>query len=139
MEFTKIQRKITILYFWHNDPISKKNAISDFMNVTDLDLWLVRNPNVDGRIDGWMDDLQFYVLFNSISVISGWCEDDNERLCATVYGWKISARAEFEFGTAWSAGQRLIHYPAVAPLILNRYTFSLKSFPFPKSAITITY
>ena len=32
--------------------------------------------------DGWMDDLRFYVLFNSISVISGQCLDDNERLCA---------------------------------------------------------
>ena len=32
--------------------------------------------------DGWMDDLQFYVLFNSISVILGRCLDDNERLCA---------------------------------------------------------
>ena len=27
-----------------------------------------------------MDDLRFYVLFNSISVISGQCLDDNERL-----------------------------------------------------------
>ena len=35
-----------------------------------------------GRMDGWMDDLRFYVLFNSISVISGRCLDDNERLCA---------------------------------------------------------
>ena len=32
--------------------------------------------------DGWMDDLRFYVLFNSIPVISGRCSDDNERLCA---------------------------------------------------------
>ena len=32
--------------------------------------------------DGWMDDLRFYVLFNSITVISGRCLDDNERLCA---------------------------------------------------------
>ena len=32
--------------------------------------------------DGLMDDLRFYVLFNSISVISGRCLDDNERLCA---------------------------------------------------------
>ena len=32
-------------------------------------------------MDGWMDDLQFYVLFNSISVISGQWADDNERLC----------------------------------------------------------
>ena len=30
----------------------------------------------------WMDDLRFYVLFNSISVISGRCMDDNEMLCA---------------------------------------------------------
>ena len=30
----------------------------------------------------WMDDSRFYVLFNSISVISGRCSDDNERLCA---------------------------------------------------------
>ena len=31
---------------------------------------------------GWMDDLRFYVLFNSVSVISGRCLDDNERMCA---------------------------------------------------------
>ena len=30
----------------------------------------------------WMDDLRFYVLFDSISVISGRWADDNERLCA---------------------------------------------------------
>ena len=36
--------------------------------------------------DGWMDDLQFYILFNSISVISGQCLDDNERLCAMELG-----------------------------------------------------
>ena len=29
-----------------------------------------------------MDDLHFYILFNSISVISGQWEIDNERLCA---------------------------------------------------------
>ena len=32
--------------------------------------------------DSWMDDLGFYILFNSISVISGRWDDDNERLCA---------------------------------------------------------
>ena len=32
--------------------------------------------------NGWMDDLQLYVLFNSFSVISGRWVDDNERLCA---------------------------------------------------------
>ena len=36
----------------------------------------------DGLMDEWMDDLRFYVLFNSISVISGRCEIDNGRLCA---------------------------------------------------------
>ena len=34
------------------------------------------------RLNGWMDDLRFYVLSNSIPVISGRCSDDNERLCA---------------------------------------------------------
>ena len=33
-------------------------------------------------IDGSMDDLPFYFLFNSISVISGQWADDDERLCA---------------------------------------------------------
>ena len=33
--------------------------------------------------DGWIDDLQYYVLFNSISVISGRWEVDNGWLCAT--------------------------------------------------------
>ena len=38
-------------------------------------------------MDGWMDDLRFYVLFNSISVISGQCLNDNERLqWNSVYG-----------------------------------------------------
>ena len=32
--------------------------------------------------NGWMDDLRFYVLINSNSVISGRCLDYNERLCA---------------------------------------------------------
>ena len=31
---------------------------------------------------GWLDDLQFYFLFNSISVITGQWTNDNERLCA---------------------------------------------------------
>ena len=31
---------------------------------------------------GWLNDLRFYVLFNSISVISERGEVDNERLCA---------------------------------------------------------
>ena len=50
--------------------------------------------------DGWMGDLRFYVLFNSISVISGRWADHNERLCAitpfTV--GRISPRAGIEHG-----------------------------------------
>ena len=34
----------------------------------------------DSGKHGWMDDLRFYVLFNSISVISGQWVGDNERL-----------------------------------------------------------
>ena len=41
-------------------------------------------------IDEWMDDLRFYVLFNSISVISGRCLDDNERLCAMELRLRLS-------------------------------------------------
>ena len=33
-------------------------------------------------MDEWMDDLRFYILFNSISVTSGGWVDNNERLCA---------------------------------------------------------
>ena len=47
-----------------------------------------------------MDDLRFYVLFNSISVTSGQCLDDNERLCAmkqfTVE--KISSQVRIKLG-----------------------------------------
>ena len=33
-------------------------------------------------MDGWMDDLRFYILFNNISAISGRWLGGNERLCA---------------------------------------------------------
>ena len=49
---------------------------------------------------GWVGELRFYVLFNSISVISGRCMDDNERLFNrtpfTVE--KISPRLRIELG-----------------------------------------
>ena len=32
--------------------------------------------------DRWMDALRFYVLFNSVSLISGRWKVDNERMCA---------------------------------------------------------
>ena len=42
-----------------------------------------------------MDDLQFYILFNSISVISGQSEADNERLLKFE---KISPQVGIELG-----------------------------------------
>ena len=42
---------------------------------------MIKKMGQRGGGGGWMDDLGFYVLFNSISVISGRCLDDNERLC----------------------------------------------------------
>ena len=41
-----------------------------------------RKKKSDTKDGLWMEDLQFYILFNSISVISGQCEGDNEKLCA---------------------------------------------------------
>ena len=38
---------------------------------------------------GWMDDLRLYVLFNSISVISGQWADDNERRCAMEFRLRL--------------------------------------------------
>ena len=37
----------------------------------------------------WMDCLRFYVLFNSTSVISGRCLDDNERLLAMEFRLRL--------------------------------------------------
>ena len=47
-------------------------------------------------IDGWMDDLQFYVLFNNFSDKSGKWADKNERLVQwnPVYGWEEFASSE---------------------------------------------
>ena len=52
-------------------------------------------------MDGWMDDVQFHVLFNSISVISGRCLDDNEKAVCNETPFtveKISPRVRIEFG-----------------------------------------
>ena len=62
-------------------------------------------------MDGWMDNLQFYVLFNSISVISGRRADENERLCAMEPRLRVkrsSPKAGLELTTARSVGQRLV-------------------------------
>ena len=34
------------------------------------------------EFEEWMDDLQFYILFNTVTVISGRWDNDYERLCA---------------------------------------------------------
>ena len=48
-----------------------------------------------------MDDLRFYGLFNSISVISGRRADDNERLYAKDKNKKLkSGLLQFLFGTS---------------------------------------
>ena len=62
--------------------------------------------------DGWLDDLRFYVLFNSISVISGRWAGDNERLCAMEPRLRLRRsrlRWGIELGTARSVYQRLTH------------------------------
>ena len=45
-------------------------------------------------------DLRFYILFNSISVISGRFLDDNERMCAMELRpvEKVSPRVRIELG-----------------------------------------
>ena len=57
------------------------------------DQWSANQPHTFSSaftVDGWTDDFRFYVLFNSISVMSGQGEVDSERLCAwnSVYGVK---------------------------------------------------
>ena len=46
----------------------------------------------------WMDDLPFYILFNSVSVISGRWADDNERLYAMEPGLGLR-RFRLELGS----------------------------------------
>ena len=60
-----------------------------------------------------MDNLQFYVLFNSISVISGLWACDNERLCALERCLQLKRslpQAELESRTARSVGQGLTYW-----------------------------
>ena len=56
------------------------------------------------------DDLQFYILFNSISVISGKWLGDKERLCAMeshLQSERLPPQVGLEPGTARSVGQPL--------------------------------
>ena len=69
-----------------------------------------------------MGDLRFYVLFNSVSVISGRWTDDNERLRAMeprLRSKRSPPQAGIEPGTARSVGQRLTHYATGVPRRLN--------------------
>ena len=50
-------------------------------------------------INGWMDDLRFYVLFNSISVISGRWAGDRERLFAMELRLRLR-RFHLEWGSS---------------------------------------
>ena len=55
----------------------------------------------------WMDDLRFYVIFNSISVISGRWLADNERICAIeplLRSIRFPPQARLESGIARSVG-----------------------------------
>ena len=65
-----------------------------------------------------MDDLQIYVLSNSISVMSGRWAVDNERAVCNGTPFmveKISPRAGLEPGTARSVGQRFTHFVTGTP------------------------
>ena len=57
------------------------DTLEDEILAKNKDYYKVKNIS-SGWMDGWMDDLQFYILFNSFSVISEWCKGDNKRLCA---------------------------------------------------------
>ena len=63
-----------------------------------------------------------YILFNSISVISGWLVDDNGRLCAMEFHlWlkRSLPQTGLEPGAARSASQQLTHWTIGAPQILE--------------------
>ena len=77
----------------------------------DFEAAVVNEPSV---FESLMDDndLRFYLLFNSVSVISGRWADDNERLCAIEPRSRLkrsSPQAWLELTTARSVGQRLTH------------------------------
>ena len=44
---------------------------------------------MDGWPDGWLLELRFYVLVNSISVIMGQWKSENEKLCAVETGLQL--------------------------------------------------
>ena len=76
-----------------------KNKLLQWLKISlslDLLFQLRQILSLKVSIDGWMDDLRLYVLFNSISVISGRCLDDNERLCAVELRLRLKVRIDLE-------------------------------------------
>ena len=62
-------------------------------------------------LNGWMDDLQFYVLFKSVWVISRQWAGNTGKLCAMEPClWLIRSQAGLEPGTARSVGQHLTYW-----------------------------
>ena len=60
----------------------------------------------------------FYILFNSVSVISGRWDVDNERLCANwsfLCGWEDFVASGDRTQSARSVGQRLTHWATRPP------------------------
>ena len=86
----------------------------------------------------WMDDLRFYVIFNSISVISGRWLADNERICAIeplLRSIRFPPQARLESGIARSVGS-----PRFADIITRvelrgaSWKLRLKFYPIPSRA-----
>ena len=108
------------LYFRTDDLQTERTYTSMIITVTIILIIIIEhyrlrmyeNNNVNTASNRWMDDLRFYVLFNSISVISGRWADDNERLCAEESRLQLR-RFRLEWArtvrTARSVGQRLTH------------------------------
>ena len=78
-----------------------------------LDVYRGRKTTIqqkDNRKRGWMDDLRFYALFNSISVILGRWAHDSESLCATESRLRLRRfRLERGSNSRPIVGQRLTH------------------------------
>ena len=86
-------------------------------------------------MDGWMNDLLFYVLFNSISVIWGRWAGDNERLCAMEPRLRLkrsSPKVGLQFTTAWSVGQRLTRWATGSPQKHSKH-WTNKGYVFAKA------
>ena len=74
----RFQMSCLTLVFVKLNSLCRKTAVS-FCHLRKLRHKYLGKPEQNSgirRAIQWMDDLRFYVLFNSISVISGRCSDD---------------------------------------------------------------